>query len=120
MVRNSRMLAAMAALSALTGSPGEIPAGTPLSVRIGQTISSKDAKSGDTWVGTLAADLSVDGKVLALKGAPVQGIIVSAKGSGRISGTADLQLQVTAITIDEKSQPVVTASVGQEGGGHAK
>jgi hypothetical protein len=111
------ILAAIAAVGAMAA---EIPAGTPVSVRVGQTISSKNAKSGDPWVGTLAADLAIDGNVIAKRGAPIQGIVVSAKESGRISGVADLQLQLTGITIDEKMQPVVTASVGQEGAGHAK
>jgi hypothetical protein len=46
--------------------------------------------------------------------------VVDARGSGRLSGKADLQLQLVSIVIDEKSVPVETASVGQEGGGHGK
>src|SRR5258706_2839636 len=108
------------AAAALAVQAADIPPGTPIQVRLGQTISSKTAKSGDPWVGTLSADLAFDGKVIALKGAPVKGIVVSANPSGRLSSPGDVALQLTAVTIDGVEVNVVTGGVEQQGGSHKK
>jgi hypothetical protein len=57
----------MIAAAALAVQAADIPPGTPIQVRLGQTISSKTAKSGDPWVGTLSADLAFDGLVAGLE-----------------------------------------------------
>ena len=89
MLRTSMILAAIAAVGAMAA---EIPAGTPVSVRVGQTISSKNAKSGDPWVGTLAADLAIDGNVIAKRGAPIRGI-----DSSNASSNAMLYAELFAV-----------------------
>jgi hypothetical protein len=88
--------------------------GSQIRVRLGQTISSSQAKSGDTWSGTLESNVKVNGKTVARKGDPVEGKVVTAKASGRLSGTAVLELQLTSIN----GQPVSTETVGSQGGGH--
>lgn len=92
----------------------DIPPGTELSVRLGQTISSDKAKSGDNWSGTLASDVNVNGNVVAKRGDPVQGKVVNAQASGRLEGRALLELQVTSVN----GVPVVTSTVSSEGGSH--
>lgn len=91
-----------------------IPAGTNVSVRLGQTISSDKARSGDVWVGTLHHSVIVNGKTIAKHGAPVQGKVVEAKASGRLSGTALLELQITSIN----GIPVVSDTASSQGGSH--
>ncbi len=91
-----------------------IPAGTEVRVRLGQTISSDKARSGDTWSGTLAESIRSHGKTLARRGDPVEGRVVEAKASGRLSGTALLELQITSIN----GNHVVSSTVSSEGGGH--
>jgi hypothetical protein len=91
-----------------------IPSGTTVSVRLGQTISSDKARSGDSWAGTLTSDVLVDGRVVARRGDPVQGRVVDAKASGRLSGTALLELQLASIN----GAPVTTSTVSRKGGSH--
>lgn len=53
-------------------------------VRTSNTISSKSAKSGDSWVGSVAQDVSRDGVVVVRKATPVTGTIentIAAKGT---------------------------------------
>jgi hypothetical protein len=97
-----------------------IPAGTQIRIRLGQTISSAKAKAGDNWGGTLSEDLKSGGKTLAKKGAPVRGKVVEAQSSGRLSGKAEIALQLTSVTIGGTVTPVVTGSVSEVGGGHTK
>src|ERR1700731_5047085 len=97
---------------ALVAQAQTIPSGTSVSVRLGQTISSDKARSGDSWAGTLSNDVVVDGRVVARRGDPVQGRVVDAKASGRLSGTALLSLQLASIN----GAPVRTSTVSRTGG----
>ena len=106
--------AVLACATALAVCAAEIPPGTDVNVRLGQTISSDKAKSGDTWTGTLANDVLVNGNVVARRGAPVQGKVVESKASGRLEGRAILELQLTSFD----GTPVVTSTVSSEGGSH--
>lgn len=72
-------------------------AGRQVRVRIGQTISSEKARSGEHWDGALAAPLTVAGKTVARRGAPVRGRIVEADDSGRLKGRAVLRLRLISI-----------------------
>ena len=81
-MRNFRTFCLLAAIPALVAGAEQIPAGTTVSVRLGQTISSDKARAGDSWAGTLSSDVLVDGHVVARRGDPVQGRVVDAKASG--------------------------------------
>lgn len=74
-----------------------VPAGTPLVVRIGQTISAKNSNVGDSFGGTLAQSVVVHGVNLIRAGAPVTGTVVAAKGQGRFKGAGDLGIAVRRV-----------------------
>jgi hypothetical protein len=99
---------------ALIAQSQTIPPGTSVSIRLGQTISSEQARSGDSWSGTLQSDLAVDGRVIAKRGDPVTGRVVDAKASGRLSGRALLALQLTSVN----GIHVVTSTVSRQGSSH--
>lgn len=76
-----------------------LAAGTPISVWTSSTISTKTAKSGDSFTGTLGKAI-VDGDwVVAKKGATVSGVVVDADQGGRVKGVASLTLQVKRLTL---------------------
>ncbi len=76
-----------------------LAAGTPISVWTSSTISTKTAKSGDSFTGTLGQAI-VDGDwVVAKKGATVSGVVVDSDEGGRVKGVASLTLQVTRLTL---------------------
>jgi hypothetical protein len=75
-----------------------IPAGTLLTVRIDQTLSSETSESGDNFRATLDTPLVVDGFVIAERGARAQGRVVEVDRGGRVRGTASMTLELVSLT----------------------
>jgi hypothetical protein len=114
-VRHLGILLVTASLAVSALGAVEIPSGTQISVRLGQTISSKKARPGENWDGTLSRDVLVGDEIVARRGDRVEGKVVDAQASGRLSGSAVLELQLTSVN----GIPVMTGSVGKKGEGHA-
>ncbi len=95
-----------------------VPAGTQVRVRLGQTISSATARSGDSWDGTLASDLVVQGATVAKTGAAVKGTVVEAKSSGRLKSPGIVKLRLTSIHMNGGSTPVRSSTSVQSGKSH--
>lgn len=92
------------------GSKGpEIPAGTPFDVTLSSEVSSETAKAGDSWSGTLASAVMVDGNVIAPAGAAVHGEVADAREAER-GDRAMLDLRVTSIEIDGKSHDLTAST----------
>lgn len=107
-------------LLALTATAQTIPAGTPITVRIGSEISSGTAKAGDRFDATLAHSLVVNGKTLARTGAPARGKVTSAKSSGRLHAPGELALRLTSVQVNGRMVPVSTRSHLAKGKSHTK
>ncbi len=97
-----------------------IPAGTVVVVRLGETLSSKDSHAGDSFSGSVATPVVVDGKTVIDKGAPARGTVVDAKGMGHFKGGAMLEVRLNSVTIDGKEHAVQTAAVEREIKGKGK
>ena len=91
--------------------PLVVPAGTVLTVRLGQTVGSKISSAGQTFTATLASPVVVDGKTAIPSGATASGTVVDAKPLGRFKGGASLQLRLTSIAIGGAEQSISTSSV---------
>ncbi len=91
--------------------PLVVPAGTVLTVRLGQTVGSKISSPGQTFTATLASPVVVDGKTAIPSGASASGTVVDAKPLGRFKGGASLQLRLTSIAIGGAEQAISTSSV---------
>lgn len=72
--------------------------GSILAIRVGETLNSEKNESGDSWSGTLAEPLVVDGLVIAERGAPVEGRVTNVKRAGRVKGVANLSVALTRFT----------------------
>jgi hypothetical protein len=114
-----KIVAASTALI-LAGFAQTIPAGTHISVRIGQEISSGTAKVGDHFDATLTRDLVVGGKTIAKAGAPARGKVTLAKSSGRLHAPGQVSVRLTSIHAEGKTFPISTGSYHLEGKSHAK
>src|ERR1700685_2144469 len=74
-----------------------IPEDTVVTVRLGHTISSENAQSGDRWTGTLHKRIVADCRKIARRGDAGRGVVVNASSSGRLSGKALLELQLKSV-----------------------
>jgi len=95
---------------------GSIPSGTHVTVRIGSELSSGSARTGETWRGTLARDVVVNGKTVARRGDEVTGKVTSAKSSGRLHAPGQLTLRLTSV----HGQPVSSTGHYSKGKSHTK
>jgi hypothetical protein len=79
--------------------PIVIPAGRTVTVRMGSGLSSKTAQDGQTFTGTLANGIAVNGKVIVPAGSGVTGTVSEAKSAGRFKGEAILAIRLTSVNI---------------------
>jgi hypothetical protein len=107
-------------LLTLAATAQTIPAGTPITVRVGSEISSGTAKAGDRFEATLSHNLVVNGRTLAKAGAPARGKVTSAKSSGRLHAPGELAVRLTSVQINGRMVPVSTRSHLAKGKGHTK
>ncbi len=91
--------------------PIVVPAGTQLTVRLGQAVGSKISSPGQAFNATLANPVEVAGKVAIPAGAGVSGTVVDAKALGHFAGGARLQLTLNSIDLNGASRPITTSSL---------
>jgi hypothetical protein len=96
-----------------------IPAGTRILVRTVDPVDSSKQQAGYRFTATLETNLQVDDTVIAPRGATVYGHLASAEKAGRMSGGANLTLELTDIVINGTAYPLLTSSyeVRSEGKG---
>jgi hypothetical protein len=118
----SAMATAPAPASSYAAPGGEVtvPAGESLLVRMIDGVDSSKNHVGDVFHASLETDLTIGNTVVARKGADVYGRLAEAKEAGHISGSSELQLELTRIVIDGKDYPVVSSDYTLQGKGRGK
>lgn len=109
-------IVAMLLCAALLVTAETIPAGTKVTVRLGSQISSASANAGQTWNGTVARDVVVNGNTVARTGDAVTGKITNAKSSGRLHAPGQLTLRLTSLN----GQSVSSSAYYRKGKSHTK
>ncbi len=97
-----------------------IPEGTTVTIRLGESVGSKISQPGQSFSGTLANPVEVNGKTVIAAGAAANGTVVDAKALGRFKGGALLQLQLTSITIHGTEHAIQTSAVTETQSGKGK
>jgi hypothetical protein len=97
-----------------------IPAGTPVTIRMGSEISSGTAEVGQAFEGTLTKKLVVGGKTIAPAGATAHGKVTVAKSSGRLHAPGELSIRLTSIQANGHSIAVSSSSFHTTGKSHLK
>jgi hypothetical protein len=93
-----------------------LPAGTWISVRADEVLSSDRNQAGDAFSATLAQPLVANGFVVARRGQILSGRVTEAVKAGRVKGTSRLALELTDITFaDGQNMPVQTQLVQYSG-----
>jgi len=97
-----------------------VPAGKVLTIRLADEVGSKISQPGQTFGGSLARAVMVDGHEVIRAGSRVQGEVVDAKAMGHFAGGALLELKLDSITVDGQQLPVNTATLTQTTKGKGK
>jgi hypothetical protein len=79
-----------------------LAAGTNLSVRIGETVSSARNQPGDSFLATLTQPLVIDGFIIAERGARVEGRVVDAAPAGRGRGASHIAVSVVRVATSDR------------------
>lgn len=100
--------------------PITIPEGTQITVRLGETLSSKSSTAGQGFSATVAEPVLVDGKAVIEQGAAARGTVVDAKAMGHFKGGALLEVRLSSVTINGKETSVETGMVARSLAGKGK
>jgi hypothetical protein len=94
-----------------------IPAGTVVSVRINELLSSDRNQVGDRVTATLQTPVVVNGWVVARRGQALTGQVEAAQKAGRVKGTSQLGIELTDLTlVDGQQKPILTELWKASGG----
>ena len=76
-----------------------LSAGSTISVWTSNDLSTKTARTGEIFTGTLAKSIVDHDWVVAKQGAPVEGVVVSSDPGGRVKGVASLTVKLKRLTL---------------------
>jgi hypothetical protein len=94
-----------------------IPAGQSILVRMIDGVDSAKNHVGDIFHASLETDLTINSGLVARKGTDVYGRLAEAKEAGHISGSSELQLELTRMVIDGRDYPLVSSDYTLQGKG---
>jgi hypothetical protein len=85
-----------------------VAAGTPISVRTLEALSTKTAANGATFQATLDKGIEVDGYTVAPRGATVQGVVVSSDPGGKVKGVASITVALRRVVLANGSSLAIS------------
>jgi len=103
-----------------TNNPVTISAGTAITIRMAESVDTRNNKTGQRFTAVLEANLMSGDIVVAKKGSKVYGVLTHVKKSRRLAGTASMVLELTDIAINDVMVAIKTQPVSGEGENTAK
>lgn len=97
-----------------------VPAGTMITVRLGEAVGSKISSPGQSFSATVATPVTVEGATVIPEGAAASGTVVDAKPLGRFKGGAALELRLTSVTVSGSPREVQTSALTRTEKGKGK
>jgi hypothetical protein len=97
-----------------------IPPDTTIPIRITQTLDSASTQQGDTFTGTIATDILIDGLVAIRQGTPVSGRVSAVQEAAHYKGNSLLTVELTSINRRGESLPITTEPYSVQGKGRGK
>ncbi len=97
-----------------------VPAATIISVTLDQPVGSKISTPGSAFAATVAAPISIDGRLAIPKGAHASGVIKDAKPAGRFKGGAVLSLTLTNVSVKNETYEIATTAPSETSTGKGK
>lgn len=102
--------------------PGEvvIPAGTWITIRTDQLLSSDYNRVGDVFAATLSQPIVAGGVVLARRGQTITGQVTQAIRAGRVKGTSRLAVELTEIGLSDGQQVPIRSQLVEFSAGSSR
>ena len=97
-----------------------VPAGTTLTVRLGEALGSKISTTGQSFVASVAAPVTVEDETVIPAGAEARGVVTDAKPLGRFKGGAVLQVKLTSIKVNGVERTIETSALTRAEKGKGK
>ena len=107
-------------LRAAVSAEAELPAGSPLQVRLAQGVGSAHSRVGENFDATLDAPVVVGDEVVLPKGARLSGHITQAVPSGHLKTPARLGLTLDTLEWKGQSYPISTTGAARSAKSHKK
>jgi hypothetical protein len=102
---------------AAPGTPITLAAGEPILVRMIDPVDSKRNVVGDVFKASLETDLAVNNVLVARRGSDAFVRLAYTKEARGLSGSSELQLELTRLIIDGREFPVVSGDYTMKGKG---
>jgi hypothetical protein len=112
---NERVTRPTSANAAATGFT--IPTGSKITIRMIDSVNSETNKVGDTFIATLDEPLLQGGLEVVPRGADVRGRIANANEAGRVTGAAELGLELTQIVVNGIQYSLQTSEYAEKAEG---
>lgn len=100
--------------------PLVIPAGTHVSVSLGQALGSKISQPGETFTATVASPIIIGGRTAIRAGASATGTVIDAKPLGRFKGGAVLSLRLDTVRAQGATYQVASSTIERVESGKGK
>ncbi len=97
-----------------------IPAGTAITVRLQQGLSSASAVPGERFDAVVDEPIVLDDRTVIPVGTPVSGHVVIARRSGRLRHPGELGLTLDRVVIDNQEVSLTTSHIVARGASHKK
>jgi len=94
-----------------------LPAGTWLTVRTTNPLSTDHNQVGDAFSAVLTEPIVVNGFVVARRGQTIQGRVSTSEKAGRVSGTSKLGLELTQVSLVDGQQITLHSQMVTRDGG---
>lgn len=123
--RNENLLPSAQAASPAAPQPAApariaIPKGTPVHVRLDQTVDTRNNRAGDVVQATLYQPVMVGGRMVLPVGTRFRGHVTNADSSGRLKGRAYIGVTLDSFYLHGRSYPVMTTSADRASRSHKK
>jgi outer membrane biosynthesis protein TonB len=97
-----------------------VPAGTALPIRVTQTLDSATTQQGESFSGTTASDIIIDGLVAIPQGTAVSGRVDAVQEAGHFKGNSLLTVELTGLRRHGESVALSTEPYSVAGKGRGK
>lgn len=99
---------------------GTLPIGTTISVSVDETVNSKDARVGQQVAGSVAANVTENGRVIIPRGAKANLVVASVASAGKFKGKPKLYLRLASVVVKGRTYSTTTGWAGQSGASRGK